>query len=140
MTSKPDYFYKQSAVIPVRKTIDSFEILLITTRRRKRWIIPKGIIEDDLGSAASAEKEAFEEAGVRGKVDSHLLGTYEYKKWGGVCHVDVFLMTVAEVFDDWPERGERERKWVSLKKAIKAVDNVELSQIMGELENDRIQI
>ncbi len=48
MRTQPDYFYNQSAVIPFRFRRDKLEVLLITSRRRKRWIIPKGIVEQDL--------------------------------------------------------------------------------------------
>jgi 8-oxo-dGTP pyrophosphatase MutT (NUDIX family) len=66
--------YKQSGVIPYRKKQGKIEVMLITSRNKGRWIIPKGVIEPDLNPRASAAKEAFEEAGVQGDVHSKLLG------------------------------------------------------------------
>jgi phosphohistidine phosphatase len=64
MRNKPDYFYRQSGVIPVRKTDEGVEVLLVRSRSGRRWVIPKGIVEPCLSPAASAPKEAEEEAGV----------------------------------------------------------------------------
>jgi ADP-ribose pyrophosphatase YjhB (NUDIX family) len=59
----------QYAALPYRFTPDAaLEILLVTTRRSKRWIIPKGWPIKGLRPAKSAAREAFEEAGVRGKI------------------------------------------------------------------------
>jgi 8-oxo-dGTP pyrophosphatase MutT (NUDIX family) len=88
------------------------EVLLITSRRRGRWIIPKGLIEPGMSPAESAAMEAFEEAGVRGRIGDQPIEEYSYKKWGGVCGVKVYLLEVDEVFDDWPEADIRRREWI----------------------------
>src|SRR5210317_1534724 len=58
MAVKSDYFCRQSGVIPYRVRKGNLEILLITSRRERRWIIPKGIIEPDYSARNSAAKEA----------------------------------------------------------------------------------
>jgi 8-oxo-dGTP pyrophosphatase MutT (NUDIX family) len=67
--------YQQSGVIPYRRVQNQLEILLITSIRRGRWIIPKGLVEPHLSPAESACQEAWEEAGVVGQVDSKPLGS-----------------------------------------------------------------
>jgi phosphohistidine phosphatase len=67
--------YEQSAVIPYRFVGSQLELLLITTLQKKRWTIPKGLIEAELGAAASACQEAWEEAGVTGQVSSSPVGS-----------------------------------------------------------------
>ena len=121
MKSRPQWFYVQSAVVPYRMAGGSAEVLLITSRGGRRWTIPKGVVERHMTAAASAAKEAYEEAGVRGDVDAASLGSYEYEKWGGTCAVEVYAMRVTEVLDDWPE-SRRRRRWLSLDEAASALE------------------
>lgn len=74
-TGVPEWMYRQSAVIPYRFGADGLEVLLITSRKRKRWVLPKGVVEPGMTPAGSAEKEAFEEAGIEGRVDDRPLGS-----------------------------------------------------------------
>lgn len=107
------------------------EIMLITSRRRARWIIPKGVV--DLGATAkeSALKEAFEEAGIRGETaDEAELGSYRYEKWGGLCTVKVYLMRVDAVLDRWPESDSRQRLWMGVESAAEAVKEQGLKEII----------
>jgi len=83
----------------------------------------------------SAAKEAWEEAGLLGKVLPDLLGTYKYQKSGYTCQVEVFLMQVHAVLENWPEASKRKRQWVSIPKAIKRVNEPELKLILGDLSN-----
>jgi 8-oxo-dGTP pyrophosphatase MutT (NUDIX family) len=43
-------------------------VLLMTSRDTGRWIIPKGNIDAGATPAKAAEKEAYEEAGVKGTI------------------------------------------------------------------------
>lgn len=121
MKRRPSWWYKQSAVIPYRVDDDRIEILLITSRRGRRWIVPKGIVERRLTAAESAAREAYEEAGILGTVAPNPLGEYEYEKWGCVCLVTVFAMKVHTELGEWPEAGWRERRWMSVREAARAV-------------------
>ena len=131
MRTRPDYYYTQSAALPYRVQGDALEILLITTRRSKRWIIPKGIVEGDLTPYASAAKEALEEAGVQGRIDSTPLGVYDYVKWGDVCCVSVYALRVDAALTAWPE-DFRTREWVSPDEAARRVRETELKTLIRE--------
>ena len=101
------------------------EVLLITSLNSKRWILPKGWPEPDLTAAESAAREAFEEAGVAGKVSAKPIGTYHYLKEkkdgsGLPCSVEVFALAVTKQLHDWPEKGARTLAWVPLDQAINA--------------------
>jgi 8-oxo-dGTP pyrophosphatase MutT (NUDIX family) len=128
--NETDWIYNQSGVVPFFLERGKVQILLITSRSRKRWVIPKGIIEHDLSPQESAQKEAYEEAGVSGKICGESVGTYTYKKWGGICTVKVFPLKVEEISDDWPESYFRTREWVSVEEAVKRVDEPELKKII----------
>jgi hypothetical protein len=110
MAVKSDYFCHQSGVIPYRVRKGNLEILLITSRRERRWIIPKGIID----------------------VHAKLLGIYRHRKWGRTCTVKVYPMRVTRIYKVWDE-ADRDRAWVSLKKALKLVSNDGLRQVMKKL-------
>ena len=75
MRTRPDHYYRQSAVIPYRLREGRVEILLITSRKGKRWVVPKGILEPELTPAESAAKEAREEAGVSGRISAAPVAT-----------------------------------------------------------------
>lgn len=130
----PDYFFTQSAVIPYRIADGKPEVMLITSRKGTRWVLPKGVKEPGLSLRDSASKEAFEEAGVRGESDAEPIGHYEYAKWGGTCKVAVFPMAVSDCLPaaDW-EESHRERQWLSPKDATDRLDEPELRKLVGKL-------
>ncbi|ABK44294.1 NUDIX hydrolase [Magnetococcus marinus MC-1] len=114
--------YKQSAAIPVRQNAKGvWQVLMITTRHRRRWIFPKGMVEPYLNAATSAAKEALEEAGVTGYMENIPLGVFETTKWRGGCEVEVYALFVESQLDKWQE-DFRKRRWVDLNFAIKEVD------------------
>jgi len=83
----------------------------------------------------AAEREAFEEAGLVGKVRKVPVGTYSYDKLldtGMVipCEVTVFPLRVERRRDRWPEMAERQRRWFSLDEAAQAVAEAGLREIL----------
>lgn len=114
--------YRQSAVVPFRFETGSPKLMIITNVQGKRWIFPKGLVEQDMTAADSALREAYEEAGIEGAVLPGSVGSYTYEKWGGTCEVEVFLMRVENVLDEWPESEWRQRKWVSPDEARTVID------------------
>lgn len=142
MIDKPSNCYFQSGVIPYRVNSGEVEVLLIKSKRGK-WIFPKGIIEAGFSAVESAAKEAFEEAGIKGTIQNDICGEYNYKKWGGVCNVKIFPMTVEEVFDKWTEDDFRVRKWFPINKAAKKVKRTKLSSLLSLVPgtvNEKIKI
>lgn len=125
--------YPQSAVIPYRVEDGRVDVLLVTSVRNRHWVVPKGLIEPGLDSVSSAAKEAEEEAGIRGTIDPNPLGTYEYKKWGGTCQVEVFAMYVEEMMEDWPEAEFRTREWFGVEQASEKADKKGLRKLIALL-------
>jgi phosphohistidine phosphatase len=128
----PDFFFKQSAVIPYRVGPAGVEVLLVTNRTRRRWIVPKGVVEPFLSAAESALKEAKEEAGVEGEVDGPPLGTYSYVKWGGTCNVEVFPMRVTKEYPTW-EESFRDRRWFGIEDAAAVLREAALGDLLRNL-------
>lgn len=135
MKQVPEHFYRQSAALPFRNDRGLLEILLITSRRKKRWVIPKGVVELDLDPASSAAKEALEEAGIEGELSSRSIGSYQYEKWGGTCSVEVFSMAVEATYDAWPE-SYRDRHWLDPVEAAERVNEPDLKKIILAFADD----
>jgi len=117
---------------------DKVQVLLVTSRGSRRWIMPKGWPIDGATPAEAALQEAWEEAGVRGKVTAGIQGIYSYQKSGGgedlPCVVAIFPVRVDTLKRKYPEAEQRERKWVSRKKAASLIDEPELRQIIASFD------
>ena len=131
---RPAYYYQQSSVIPYRIGKKGPEVLVIASSQNKHAVVPKGIKEPGLSPRESAAKEAWEEAGVEGKIDETALGVYRYQKWGAECTVEVYPMLVTrEVPEDEWEESHRGREWLSAAKAAKRVKQRELASLIDVL-------
>ena len=108
---------QQAAAIPIRRRGTDLQVCLIRKRLSGTWGIPKGTVDSGHTHEDTALKEAWEEAGVRGRLVGDALGTYEYEKYGRLLKVAVYVMEVLEHHRDWDEAGIRERKWASLEEA-----------------------
>ena len=123
---------RQVAALPYRTSEQGHvEVMLITSRDTKRWVIPKGNPVKGLKPHEAAAEEAFEEAGLSGIGCPAALGTFHYEKrlsGGGVrlTKVHVFPLAVTRQADSWPELDERECRWFSLTDAAEAVNEPEL--------------
>ena len=123
----------QAAAVPLRVVAPGrVEVLLITSRGGKRWIVPKGMTWFRRDASATAEREAYEEAGVGGEVSRAAVGSYDYRKRGLVHRVAVYGLRVTRVYDDWPERGLRARRWASRRDALRLVEPKELRALIDE--------
>ena len=128
--------YQQFGALPFRWSDDgSLKVMLVTTRGRKRWMIPKGWPIPGLEPHESAAREAFEEAGLVGYVDPKAIGSFRYNKRLGPgrqvrCTVEVFPLHVDHQRPHWLEKGERETRWLSAKKAASLVCEPELKKII----------
>jgi 8-oxo-dGTP pyrophosphatase MutT (NUDIX family) len=131
---KLEFNFNQSGVIPYRRKDGELQILLITSLKSKRWILPKGYIEFNLSPFESAKKEAYEEAGVTGANETVEVGSLKKKRPIGLCNIIIYSMEVLEVLDDYPEKDLRKRKWFSVKEAAESISFPEVSEMILQLE------
>ena len=129
----PDWFFKQSGVIPYIIKDGKVKVVIITSRSGNKWIIPKGVIEPKMTPWDSAAKEALEEAGVKGKVFRKRVGKYVQKKWGGECNINIYLMKVSKVNDKWDE-DFRKRKVLTPGDAADKISIKPLRHIIKNIE------
>jgi 8-oxo-dGTP pyrophosphatase MutT (NUDIX family) len=123
---------RQAAVIPVADGL----VCLVTSSSGRRWVIPKGMIDQGNSAGEAALVEAWEEAGLVGVLWPEPVGSYVYKKYDRWYHVTVFLMNVTEMAPDWPERDIRKREWLEPERAIERIDEEGLRQVI--LASNRI--
>ena len=124
--------YEQSAVIPWKLINGKLRVCMVTSRGGKRWVVPKGLIEPGMSPGESAAQEAWEEAGLRGEVSAEPVGHYSYRKWGGVCEVDVYLMRVTDEAETWLE-SFRSKQWISVGKAVEQTREKDLRKLIERL-------
>ncbi|MCV3272535.1 NUDIX hydrolase [Roseobacter sinensis] len=129
----------QFAALCYRVRKSKVQVLLITSRGTKRWIVPKGWPIDGLTPAACAEQEAWEEAGVQGRTDGRCLGIFSFSKdaddLGALpCLAMVYAVEVKTLAAEYPEVGQRRRKWMSRKKAARLVSEPELARILRDFD------
>ncbi len=127
----------QAAALCYRLARGHPEVLLITSRKAQRWIIPKGWLIDGLSASETAAQEAWEEAGVIGTCVPVKLGQFSMaktcaKRGPVLCAVDVYPLHVDQVQNQFPEAGQRKRKWCTLQKAASKVNSPDLAAILRE--------
>ena len=134
----------QFAALCYRVVDAKLQVLVVTSRRSKRWILPKGWPENGLTPAQTAAREAYEEAGVEGKTFDVCLGVYSFVKLMPDDALVPFMamiypLKVKKTHKKYPEVGQRKRRWVSPKKAAKLVDEPELKRLLLTFDPKRIQ-
>lgn len=123
----------------LRRKRGMVEVLVITSRDTGRWIIPKGWPMSGRRPHAVAEREAYEEAGVKGKAGKEAIGHYMYRKAiaDGLkidCKVQVYALEVDELCKNFPEKGERQMEWVSCAEAARRVHEPGLKELLLAFE------
>lgn len=107
---------EQAAAVCYRVGVRGVEFLLVRTRGG-RWTFPKGGIEPGLTYAQSAALEAFEEAGVHGRIETASFARYVRRpraKSEGIV-VLAYLCEVRRLGK--PHESKRKRTWFSADKA-----------------------
>ena len=124
----------QYAALPWRRANRGVEVMLLTSRETRRWVIPKGWPMVGVPPEVCAAEEAFEEGGVQGEISSSI-GVYDYAKTlkdGSTrdLNVEVFALEVLAELDVWPEANERSRRWFSIEAAADVVDEPDLAVLI----------
>jgi len=135
-SKRPSARRLQYAALPYRMSKkDRAEFMLVTSRETRRWIIPKGWPKRGKSPHRSAAREAFEEAGVLGAVGRRPVGSFSYAKRlkngrSVECEVRVFPLEVKRQRKEWPEKQERQVKWLSAPKAAEKVKDRAISKMI----------
>lgn len=131
----------QVAAIPIRNGRGSSpEVLLVTSRETRRWVVPKGWPWKKVADRHAAAGEAWEEAGVRGQIARRSIGSFTYDKLRNGkpyrLKVLVFVLEVQEEAASWPEAAERKRAWFGAADAAELVSEAGLKLLLRALARD----
>lgn len=141
-TRKAATVAQQYGALPWRMSGEgSLQVLLVTSRRRGRWIVPKGWQAKGRSPLQTAEREAFEEAGVIGRTGPDPIGSYRYAKLrddGTIepCNVTIFGLHVLGTLLTWPEKGQRKRQWWPIDEARDVVGEPGLADLLGSVGSE----
>jgi 8-oxo-dGTP pyrophosphatase MutT (NUDIX family) len=116
----------QAGVVAIRED----RVCIISSRGGKRWLVPRGCCEHGRTQGQTALQEAWEEAGLVGVLERDPVGSYLYRKAGGLYHVTLFRMRVTGVARDWPERPHRRRLWLAPEAALARIADRGLRDIL----------
>jgi len=132
-----------ACAIPYRIVGGRIEVCIVTTMRKQRWVFPKGYVDAGETEAEAALKEAWEEAGLVGRIAGSSVGSYERRKTGSTCRVACFLMLVEQTQRAWRESGMRQRRWVPAAEALEQLGQKEqrllYASILRRLQRRRIK-
>lgn len=129
---------KQVAALPLVETEEGTLVLLVTTRGRGRWTIPKGWPKQGMADPVLAAKEAADEAGVEGDIGPEPVGVFGYTKrlhlfsWAK-CRVAVYPLRVRLHNLEWPEKQARMLRWASPDEAATLVADTELAALLRDV-------
>ncbi|WP_417669820.1 NUDIX hydrolase [Roseibium sp.] len=131
----------QIAALCYRMHEDERQVLLVTSRSSRRWILPKGWPIMKRKAHKTAVVEAFEEAGVIGKASKKPYDTYmSYKGHGGGLKIRtevlVYLLRADDQTKDFPEAGQREIRWLSIEQAIEQTDEPGLIRVLQRFNRE----
>lgn len=136
VTGKTGDKRRQVAALPWRGEGPAMQILLVSSRETKRWVIPKGWPMKGRTDSAAAAQEAYEEAGLDGIITHTPAGDYEYLKRlkngaAKLVKVDVYPLQVTGERDTWPEKGQRALQWMPPVEAALAVQEPDLRDLIA---------
>ena len=123
----------QAGVLAWMPGTDPLQFVIVTSRRTRRWVFPKGAIDAGMTAAEAAAQEALEEAGVVGVADETPVGSYLTPKirppliW--TVGVTLYAMRIDEVLDKWIEAGQRTRRFVTIDEAADLLEDQEMLEL-----------
>ncbi len=132
----------QAGAIPYTMVRGTPVFLLITSRGTGRWIFPKGSPIKGYELWQVAAREAFEEAGIEGEVETVPIGRYRGFKGSlrtAPIEVRMFPLRVVRQLDDWPEKESRHRHWVILAEARRLLSDPQLVAMASRVHKRALQ-
>lgn len=130
----------QIAALCHRMREGKVEVLLVTSKSTRRWILPKGWPILSRRAHRTAAIEAFEEAGVTGKVHKNPFASFSSYKGGEAglklrTEILVFLVDVESEAEEFPDSAERDVRWVSIKEAVRMTSEPGLIDVFRKLNH-----
>lgn len=113
---------RRYGVLPYTEDNGKKELVLVTSKTRRNWILPKGRRISGKSGAASALQEAYEEAGLLGRIKGSKAIRVVIRRRGKKILLILYPMRVEKILKRWPESKYRKRLSVSMQKAHRVMD------------------
>ena len=137
MASSENNILRQYGALPFLITREGeIRILLVTTRGQRGWILPKGWPIRHLTAAATAAREAYEEAGAIGTiVGERTLRVFRLReagRRGRKVHLRGISLPAGSrrQLRKWPEKAQRKTRWFTPEAASRLVVPPGLGEIL----------
>ncbi len=126
------------AALPWRISNDGrLEIMLVGSRCGSSWTVPADAMPHASSPSRSAERAAFQEAGVIGRIGAEPIGSYRIpppaETSGDPSQITVFGVYVLGTLANWKEERRRRRRWWRLEEAHGAVEEPALAALLRSL-------
>lgn len=136
MKKKKSRYRRQFGALPLRMDEEGrIEVMMVTSRETRRWIVPKGWPIKGLTGAQTAAREAEEEAGVLGVTGKTPVGAYMYDKRlkdgsSTRCYVELYPLWVVDDMHQWREHAERDVEWLPVAEAAERAGDASLGELL----------
>ena len=112
-------YEKSCGAVIFRKDVDGWNVLLIRHARGKHISFPKGHMEPGELESNTAEREVFEETGIRVKVDRRYRAENRYNIRADIQKLVVIFAAVTSQREITPQPEEiAEASWVPVEEAL----------------------
>ncbi|KRA43305.1 hypothetical protein ASD80_07980 [Devosia sp. Root635] len=120
-------------------------VLLITSRRNGKWMLPKGWPMAGRSDPEAAQVEAMQEAGIVGSVSAAPMGSFRSFKLfddgqSKPAQTLVYALHVTKELNKWKEKGQRQRKWFTPGEAASIVFEPDLARLLQGLAAGRVPL
>lgn len=136
--SRPNLERVYVAAVCYRLRAGEPEFLLVRTRSG-HWTFPKGAVDRDASNADAAAREAYEEAGVRGRIERIAFISYRHCKPRQLVsrrHVVIVHAHLCKVQRLVPAREKhRDPTWFSASQAKRRLQKLRTSEFAAEVAN-----
>ncbi|MBY8974498.1 NUDIX domain-containing protein [Rhodobacteraceae bacterium NNCM2] len=129
---------KRYGIISYLPGSDKKNVVLVTSRSSRKWIFPKGRRIPGKSRAASAKQEAYEEAGLVGKLDANGAVQVEIaRKKKKNIQLTLYPMRVDKMLKRWPEAKKRKRIVLPCDKAERRLNSSEMRRSLKRWRKSR---
>ncbi|RPB28002.1 hypothetical protein L211DRAFT_768887, partial [Terfezia boudieri ATCC MYA-4762] len=128
-------------VVAVSK--DKRKILVVeSTQRKNHWVLPKGGFETDEATPEDAAlREAWEEAGITGRITRALGEIPDPRINASISNNSLFMFFEVDVEREearWPEMQKRMRRWLTFDEATKCFQQMGRPELLEAVKRSSV--
>ncbi|KAI5776604.1 NUDIX hydrolase domain-like protein [Geopyxis carbonaria] len=132
----------------VAVSLDKRKVLVVeSTNRTNHWVLPKGGYEtDEARPEEAAAREAWEEAGILGRVTRNLGEIWDTRSPSSMKPTKTHTRTLYYFFEfmvekeenQWPEMHKRKRRWLTYQEAARCFQLMNRPELREALDRSSV--